>query len=206
MSAIPRPAWPRSLGARAARAVAGAALGTLVGAAVVSAHGGDESRIHACRDDLQGGYLTIVAASEGCPSSATPSDWNIAGPSGAEGEAGPAGAAGAAGAAGPSGAAGLDSSIPLRIVVVNSGRPGLAFQQDLTAKCRAGEHVVAGGYDVLAPSEEQKLQFSGRVWANHPSHDGTGWRAVVFDDPYSTIAQPWGLSVFAACTPQGAGR
>src|SRR4051794_27537730 len=68
----------------------GAALGT-----VVSAHGGDTTRIHACVKN-SGGTVRIVGASEACKSGETAVDWNITGvgvpgPVGPKGDKGPKG-------------------------------------------------------------------------------------------------------------------
>lgn len=192
---------------RIARAVAGALVGVLVGAAVVGAHGGDTTRIHACKSASDLGTLYITDANDACSDpDLTPVDWNIAGPSGSTGAQGPAGAAGATGPAGATGAPGLPSDVPLRVQVETSGRLELAYQYDVTAKCRPGEHVVTGGYHIRTEKDEYRLKLRSELWRSHPLADGSGWRTVLRINPYSTNAIPASLAVFVACTPQGPAR
>ncbi len=84
------------------------------GASMVSAHGGDTTRIHACVNP-NSGNIKIISPTETCRDNETTLDWNIQGlvgpigPAGAQGPAGPAGQRGEqgiAGAAGPQGAIG----------------------------------------------------------------------------------------------------
>lgn len=107
--------------ARKAGALGLLLLGTVLGAAMmflggalvtmVSAHGGDVTKIHACVKS--NGEIRIVAASESCKDNQSALDWNIqgppgpAGPQGAKGDPGPAGPPGPQGPAGPQGPEGV---------------------------------------------------------------------------------------------------
>lgn len=76
---------------------------------MVSAHGGDTSRIHACLNPGNG-TIYVVGANLSCGPNQTALDWNIQGPQGpqgAQGPQGPAGPQGPVGATGPIGPVGL---------------------------------------------------------------------------------------------------
>src|SRR5687767_10032739 len=88
---------------------------------LVSAHGGDTTRVHACLNPGSG-TIFVVGPNEACGPNQTALDWNIQGPVGPIGATGPAGAIGAtgpqgdigligpAGAIGPQGPAGPTGS------------------------------------------------------------------------------------------------
>lgn len=88
---------------------------TLIGAAavhLVSAHGGDTSKIHACvrtasggDDGGEGGQIRVVDANATCRRGETALDWNI---QGMKGDTGPAGPKGDSGPTGPAGRDGRD--------------------------------------------------------------------------------------------------
>jgi uncharacterized protein YjbI with pentapeptide repeats len=69
---------------------------------VVSAHGGDASRIHACLNPGNG-TIYVVEAGQACGSNQTALDWNIQGPQGPQGIEGPQGPQGIQGPQGPAG-------------------------------------------------------------------------------------------------------
>lgn len=87
-------------------ALLGAALAFLGGAVgtMVSAHGADITKIHACVKN--NGEIRIVGANESCKDSQSALDWNIQGPQGPAGPQGPKGDPGPAGPPGPQGPAG----------------------------------------------------------------------------------------------------
>lgn len=72
---------------------------------LVSAHGGDTTRIHACLNPGNG-TIYIVSADATCGPNQTALDWNIQGPVGPIGPAGPQGIQGPTGPTGPAGAQG----------------------------------------------------------------------------------------------------
>src|SRR5688500_13780229 len=78
------------------------------GAGMVSAHGGDTTRIHACLNPGSG-TIFIVDAGQTCGQNQIALDWNIQGPvgpigpAGAQGPQGPAGQRGEQGPQGPAG-------------------------------------------------------------------------------------------------------
>jgi hypothetical protein len=90
------------------------ALGAAFGlGAVISAHGGDVTRVHACV--AKDGTLRIIAEASTCKPAETALDWSITGPAGPvgsqgligpQGPVGPIGPQGAPGALGPAGPAG----------------------------------------------------------------------------------------------------
>lgn len=71
-----------NLGVLAVTAVLAAAVGAAVGGsvAVVSAHGGDSSKVHSCVLPYVG-LIQIVAPGAACPPPSTPLDWSRAGES-----------------------------------------------------------------------------------------------------------------------------
>ena len=73
----------------------------LATSALVLAHGGDGSLIHACVNPA--GQIRIIGANDTCKNQETALDWGIVGPPGAAGPQGPQGDPGAAGATGPAG-------------------------------------------------------------------------------------------------------
>jgi hypothetical protein len=72
------------------------ALGVAAGTFLVSAHGGDTSKIHACVKNSNG-TLRIVGANDTCANNETALDWNIQGPPGPSGPPGPTGIPGSGG-------------------------------------------------------------------------------------------------------------
>ncbi len=79
-------------------AVVGGFIATGV-TSLVSAHGSDASKIHACVNNSSG-TIKIVGVSDTCKNNESALDWNIQGQPGAAGAAGPAGPVGPAGPAG----------------------------------------------------------------------------------------------------------
>jgi hypothetical protein len=81
-----------------ALAVFAGLLGVSVGIAVqiVSAHGGDTTRIHGCVQN-NSGNIRIVGANDSCRGSESPVDWNIQGVQGVAGPQGPQGPQGPSG-------------------------------------------------------------------------------------------------------------
>ncbi|MEK7571990.1 MAG: pentapeptide repeat-containing protein [Patescibacteria group bacterium] len=71
-------------------------LGAVIGTFVVSAHGGDTSKIHACIKTtlLNGPNIRIVDANTNCNNNETALDWNIQGVPGPSGPPGPTGVPG----------------------------------------------------------------------------------------------------------------
>lgn len=117
-------------------------VGIASGAALVSAHGGDASKVHACVSRF--GTIRIVAANASCSSPLeTALDWSREG--GAPGPTGPQGAAGTTGPQGPTGATGpAGSSVPRGVEVrMTAGRYTLPLPTDATSVLV--ELVGAGG-------------------------------------------------------------
>jgi hypothetical protein len=140
---------------------------------VLSAHGGDASRIHACvkdRDqDGEGRFARVVGATEICKRGETGLDWNIQGPigpAGPQGNIGPKGERGDAGAIGPQGIPGSIGATGPQGPVGAKGEPGAVGpagisgyevvtrtralrvggdQDDLTVTCPAGKVAIGGG-------------------------------------------------------------
>src|SRR5687767_487904 len=73
---------------------------------LVSAHGGDTTKVHACLNPGSG-TIFVVGPNEACGPNQITLDWNIQGPVGPIGATGPAGAIGATG---PQGDIGLTGS------------------------------------------------------------------------------------------------
>ena len=120
-----------------------------------------------------------------CEAGETAVTWNHAGPQG------PAGSQGATGARGADGA---DSAALTRVETAVTPEFRVGFQE-LTVKCRPGEHVVTGGYRVDNPPDFGEF----RVRASNPLADGSGWH-VWIEGWYSQFR----VIAFAACAPQGA--
>jgi hypothetical protein len=125
-------------------AVLAAVAGSLVGAALVGAHG-DRSYLHTCHQP--NGPARLIAP----PDTATPCDpgevldeWVVQGPvtDGRQGARGPAGAAGTRGPAGRDGRPG--PAYDFRIARESArATPGA---QTVTARCEAGELALSGGW------------------------------------------------------------
>jgi hypothetical protein len=100
--------------------------------AMVSAHGGDASMIHACLNPGNG-TIYVVGANQACGPNQTALDWNI------QGSAGPAGPVGPAGPIGPTGVANITiRPDTLLNQVVGDFRISTAF-------CLPGEKLTGGG-------------------------------------------------------------
>ncbi|MGE0686939.1 MAG: hypothetical protein AB7P33_09360 [Dehalococcoidia bacterium] len=114
---------------------------------LVSAHGGDASKIHACVNNSSG-TIKIVGVSDGCKNNETALDWNI------QGVAGPAGAAGPAGPAGPAGAG--KGTVIVGNVASNGSAQGAGYTSSF--------NVVTGCYELQFPAGT----FPGAtpVWTN----------------------------------------
>lgn len=124
----------------------------LAGAAMVSAHGGDPSVIHACV--LPSGVARIVGPDAPCLEPETAVHWSIAGPQGSQGPPGPQGATGPQGPQGPAGPPG-GAGPPLALTVdcgqggsiasalASSGGPLI-----VTVQGTCNEHVAIARDDV----------------------------------------------------------
>jgi hypothetical protein len=135
--------------------IAGATI--VGGATLVSAHGGDASKIHSCVIP-QSGTIRIVGPSTNCGFWETTLDWNtqgiqgpvgpqgpqgpqgLTGATGAQGPAGPSGPTGPTGPTGPQGPAGTAALPPTYEI---SGSTGDFL---LSLLCDVGDRVVSGGF------------------------------------------------------------
>lgn len=125
-----------------AEMVLAAAIGSLLGAGFVGAHGGDTAKLHGCYPTGGGPLELLGAAGDTCPAGYESIDWAANGPPGATGPKGPAGTlVGPAGAAGPAGGSGPPGAGYTTRVV--RGEVGKNF-----AHCAKGERAVGGGYSV----------------------------------------------------------
>ena len=111
--------------------------GSLLGAGLVSAHGGDATQLHGC--DVQGQFVELRAPGDTtCPSAnqQRPVDWAPTGPAGPAGPAGPEGAAGASGSPGPA----------YRYRVVSESNSRSDATKGASVSCAADESLVSGGH------------------------------------------------------------
>ena len=178
---------------RVVRAVGAVAVGLATGAALVSAHGGDRQRIHACVDNFSPQYIRIVDAHADCSQTRgddRPEDWNIRG---AAGPPGPAGPEGGTGPSGPAGVPGLDAGAALRTVVQTGDSRGSGLETQ-TARCAPGEFAVSGGWNAMGGSSIAEFN----PYQNRPAADGSAWTAKI-SAGYVTPDKPWRLVVFAVC-------
>jgi hypothetical protein len=120
--------------------------GLIGGAAVVSAHGGDESLIHACVKGSKGD-VRIVGATSGCLPSEKALDWSIAGPQG------PTGPAGATGPAGILGVYAIANG-----VLHDPDGNGIG---DYFMFCDAGDKATGGGY-VPEGTDENSVVYQSK--------------------------------------------
>jgi hypothetical protein len=189
-------------------ALIGGVTASLVTTAVVQAHEGDGSKVHACINVNGGVRITGAPGygnpNTGCAGGETAVDWGVqgpAGPAGAAGPAGPAGPAGAAGPAGPAGAAGppgppptpavLERSVArigipdetIRHVEIStpSNRSGVKLA---TARCPASHPLaVSGGFRTTPAPVRGEVQFPGGSFRANPGlldpRRRQGWSAVV---------------------------
>lgn len=194
------------------------ALGAaLIGAGVVnivSAHGGDASRIHGCvknhdddDDDGRRGHLYIVGPDDACKKKETALDWNIqgpqgpAGPQGPKGDTGPQGATGPQGPQGPAGPQGQTGSTgPTGLsgaeIVTGQSVAAATDVQVADAVCPAGKKVIGGGGEIVGPTLGNKTValFLSKPRTPPLSEGWTaGGRRIVFTD------QAWSVTAYAIC-------
>lgn len=153
-----------------------AVLAFLVGSAavtaIVNAHGGDTSQIHACVN-VANGQMRLAGANNDCsafPEGWIPVDWAIEGPQGAEGiqgAKGEKGDTGEKGEAGPQGPPG--SALPDLSTIVNFVADSLNTCEDFVGLCRDtdGDGIVDtpgtcfgegnGGFSYLVPEGKALL-------------------------------------------------
>jgi hypothetical protein len=111
--------------------------GSLLGAGLVGAHGGDATLLHGC--DIAGGSVELRAPGDTSCTGANqqrPVDWARSGPTGPAGAQGPAGADGAAGSPGPA----------YRYRVVRASNSVSDAVKGASASCAADESLVSGGH------------------------------------------------------------
>jgi hypothetical protein len=192
------------------KVLAGVLVGLLAGGAIVYAHGGDTSKVHACVNFNTGGGRIVGAptdsgfvgsASSLCGSGETPVDWSAAGAQGAQGPPGPEGPTGPAGPAGTAGAAGTNGtdgssgkstsgkSAKLRTVRKQIG-PNKALNKTGRASCAKGQHVVSGGYSLPGNIPAVNIKES------RPSGT-TGWYGRGFRARGNGA---WTLVLYAVCS------
>lgn len=129
-----RHAWPWE-------AVVAALAGSLVGAALVGAHGDPGLTLHACHrpnDVIR--LVTLDGGENPCEPNEVLEEWSVQGQSDNDGARGARGPVGPEGAAGPAGADGRDG--PQYAFGISSARGG----HSVTARCAAGEIAVGGGW------------------------------------------------------------
>lgn len=171
-------------------AVVAAFLGSLLGAALVGAHGGDETLLHGCHQG-PGTPLRVIAATETCGPNDIAVDWRSRGPAGATGPTGPAGTTGAPGPRGPSGAPGAPGpGHRFRVVRVVFTRGGIG--QTLSVPCAPGERAVAGG---MANSGGATI----RPYWSRPSADGRSWDVRAAGGDLARPESAWALEGHAVC-------
>jgi hypothetical protein len=124
-------------------AVVAALAGSLVGAALVSAHG-DVNNLHYCHKPNAAGHLIATDVGETCATGEVLDEWTTQGPAN-DGVTGPRGLVGPQGDAGPTGRDGRavpasSFSVVRRAVTFHAG------SQTLAVSCAAGELAVAGGW------------------------------------------------------------
>ena len=161
--------------------IGGAALiGSLLGAGLVGAHGGDTSQIHSCQPAGQplrqvDAHDTSCAQNQGASM-----DWAQRGSTGPAGARGPQGAIGPAGTPAPR----------YRLHVVSKAATGYSFKSE-TARCPSGELAVSGGW-------------VGGSGANQSTRQGSDGWSVEGPDAESGLTK-WGystafsLTVYAVC-------
>jgi hypothetical protein len=186
------------------KALIGMMVGALASAAVVSAHGGDASVIHACvGDPAERANVRITAAPGGlgdpaadCTASEHALDWSVQGPAGAPGPTGPQGAQGTPGG-------GPNDLVTIR--VSSSGKR--AKKKSVTALCPPNTMVVGGGALVVNPTKKHlTLSESTRQDTKGGGIKGPqGWQAKADDivvtpnGDETTTGKPWALTVTALC-------
>lgn len=101
-------------------------LGAIVGTVIVSAHGGDVTKIHACVKTSTG-TIHIVGANDTCAGNETALDWNIQGVQGAPGPTGMPGPTGVPGVGGSS------TNLPPRLTYVTNRQSNTVSIMDPSA-------------------------------------------------------------------------
>ena len=181
-----------------------AAGGALGGAALVGAHGGDATKIHACVEDARG-PVRIVSdptpygdPNEACEPDEHALDWSVQGPQGPPGAQGPQGPQGPAGGLPPGIATGVDAFssykfADVRTVVEDSGL-NADNKKTVVAKCPPLHVAVSGGYDLYG-------MLTGRlIGSSYPSQNG--WRVEGFEAINIAGTEPWGVTAYAVCIGQ----
>jgi hypothetical protein len=171
----------------ATKVALGVVVGLLAGGAVVYAHDGDTSKIHACVDFTNTSVpnVRILGAPNtsgvfaGSPDSPCGSgeqvDWSTTGPAGPQGPAGPAGPAG--------------ESATVHTVRKQIG-PSKAIVKTGRASCAKGQHVVMGGYSLPGNIAGVNIKES------RPS-GSTAWYGRALQGKGNAA---WALVVYAVCS------
>jgi hypothetical protein len=175
---------------------------SVVGASVVSAHGGNTALIHACVSNSSG-EIKIVGANATCPSNYRALEWNIQGPAGQQGpigpvgpvgpvgpqglqgEAGPQGLPGEPGIQGPAGISGLE------VVTVNSGTQ-VAARIDVFVECPAGKQVLGGGYGTIGSNLDTSISTSA-------PYGPYQWVVTAVTNDYPNVRSGWSVQAYAIC-------
>lgn len=181
-------------------ALIGGLTASLVTTAVVQAHGGDASQVHACINANGGVRITGAPGygnpSTGCAGGETAVDWGSQGPAGATGATGPAGPAGAAGAPGPAGAVGpagpagaagpaptpraiersvVRLGIPDETIrhVESSSPTNRSRDKIVIARCPASHPLaLSGGFNTTPDPERSDTQFVFEIGRYNPGPVG----------------------------------
>jgi hypothetical protein len=168
----------------------------LAGAAVtlVSAHGGDATKIHSCVNDSSGG-IKIVGASDTCKTGETALDWNQQGP---QGEVGPRGPQGEQGPRGIPGADSLYYKSSTRVFDTGPSSILVFCNNDDNADGTA-DLPTGGGYSVLwnphrlGPAPDIKINVANLFY--NPAFESSGY-SLAFDN---TTGEDIEISVSLVC-------
>jgi len=181
---------------RVLRATAAALVGLAAGSAMVLAHGGDPTRIHACVRLSDSTVRITRDPSYTCKTGTeSPVDWNIESAPGAPGPDGFHGPTGPQGPAGPPGHDGADTRLSLR--TVDAASPWLApGTRTFEARCPAGRFAIAGAWRIDDPSRIGEF----RALESRPLATAGGWLVRV-DGRYAY--RGWRLVIEAQCAAQG---
>ncbi len=178
---------------------------SVVGATIVSAHGGNTALIHACVSNSSG-EVKIVGANATCPSNYRALDWNIQGPGGQQGPIGPVGPVGPAGPMGPQGLQGEagPQGLPgepgiqgpagisgLEVVMVSSGTQAAA-RIDVFVECPAGKQVLSGGYSTIGNNLDTSISANG-------PYGPYQWVVTAVTNDYPNVRSAWSVHAYAVC-------
>jgi hypothetical protein len=122
-------------------AVAAALAGSLLGAALVAAHGDPSLNLHSCH--APNGVIHLVAPDGNqnpCSANEVLDEWSVQGQGTNDGARGARGPVGPPGPAGPAGRDGRDGPVYGFSIASASGA------RSVTARCAAGQLAVAGGW------------------------------------------------------------